>query len=73
MLLYIYIYIYIYIQGIIKSTLGHHLTQTKLSTQITLPLMMIQSMVNSAWAEYIGQFLYHLDPDTRKITRLEKS
>ena len=31
------------------------------------------SMVESAWAEDMGQFLYHLDPNTRKITkRLEK-
>ena len=30
-------------------------------------------MVESAWAEDMGQFLYNLDPDTRKITRrLEK-
>ena len=35
--------------------------------------MIIKSMVESTWAEYMGQFIYHLDPDTRKITgRLEK-
>ena len=35
--------------------------------------MTTKSMVESAWAEDIGQFLYYLDPDTRKITRrLEK-
>ena len=35
--------------------------------------MTTKSMVKSAWAEDMGQFLYHLDPDTRKITRrLEK-
>ena len=35
--------------------------------------MTTQSMAESAWAEYMGQFLYHLDPDTRKITKgLEK-
>ena len=35
--------------------------------------MMNKSMVKSAWAEDMGQFLYHLDPNTRKITRsLEK-
>ena len=28
---------------------------------------------SSAWAEDMGQFLYHLDPNTKKITRsLEK-
>ena len=31
--------------------------------------MMIRSMVESTWAEDVGQFLYHLDPDIRKITR----
>ena len=36
--------------------------------------MTIKSMVESAWVEDMGQFLYHLDPDTRKITRsLEKN
>ena len=35
--------------------------------------MTTKSMVESAWAEDMGQFLYHLDPNTRKITRsLEK-
>ena len=35
--------------------------------------MTTQSMVESTWAEDMGQFLYHPDPDTRKITRsLEK-
>ena len=34
--------------------------------------MMTKSMVESAWTEDMGQFLYHLDPDTRKIRRLEK-
>ena len=30
-------------------------------------------MVESAWTEDMGQFLHHLDPDIRKITRcLEK-
>ena len=29
-------------------------------------------MVESIWAEDIGQFFYHLDPETRKIRRLEK-
>ena len=39
----------------------------------TLPLMTTKSMVESAWAGDMGQFLYHLDPDARKITRsLEK-
>ena len=34
---------------------------------------MIKSMIESAWAEDMGQFLYHLDSDTRKITKtLEK-
>ena len=31
--------------------------------------MMTKSMVESAWAGDMGQFLYHEDPDTRKITR----
>ena len=45
----------------------------KLSTQTTQPLMMAKSMVESTWAEDMGQFLCYLDPDTRKITRrLEK-
>ena len=35
--------------------------------------MTTKSIVESAWVEDMGQFLYHLDPDTRKITRkLEK-
>ena len=34
--------------------------------------MTIKSMTESAWAEDQGKFLYHLDPDIRKITRLEK-
>ena len=45
----------------------------KQSTQTTRPLMTTKSMVKSAWVEDMGQFLCHLDPDTRKITRsLEK-
>ena len=44
-----------------------------MSLQTTLPLMTTKSMVESAWAEDMGHFLYHVDPDTRKITRrLEK-
>ena len=32
-----------------------------------------KSMVERAWAEDMGQFLYHIDPDTKKIKRrLEK-
>ena len=35
--------------------------------------MITKSMVEGTWAEDMGQFLYHLDPDTGKITRsLEK-
>ena len=35
--------------------------------------MTTKSLVKSAWAEDMGQLLYHLDPDPRKITkRLEK-
>ena len=35
--------------------------------------MMTKSMVESTWAEDMGQFFYHLDSDTRKITsNLEK-
>ena len=33
--------------------------------------MTTKSMVESAWAEDIGQFLYHVDHDTRKITSLD--
>ena len=47
----------------------------KLNSQLktTLPMMITKSMIESAWAEDTGQFLYHLDSDTRKITRsLEK-
>ena len=29
--------------------------------------MTTKSMVEAAWVEYMGQFLYHLDLDTRKI------
>ena len=35
----------------------------------TLPLMMAKSMIESARAEDMGKILWHLDPDTRKITR----
>ena len=31
-------------------------------------LIMTKSMIGSTCAEDMGQFLYHLDPDTRKIT-----
>ena len=31
--------------------------------------MTTKSIVESPWAEDMGQFLYHLNPDTRKITR----
>ena len=34
-----------------------------------LPLMTTKSMVKSAWAGNMGQFLYHLDSNTRKLTR----
>ena len=35
--------------------------------------MTTKSKVESAWAEDMEQFFYHLNPDTRKITRsLEK-
>ena len=34
--------------------------------------MTTKSMIESASAEDIGQYFYYLDPDTRKITRLEK-
>ena len=35
--------------------------------------MTTKSMVESAWAEDMGQFLNHLGPDSRKIARrLEK-
>ena len=30
----------------------------------TQPLMTIKSIVESAWAEDMRQFLYHLEPDT---------
>ena len=46
--------------------------KTKLSTQTTWPLIKNKRIVESAWAEVMGQFLYHLDPNTRKITRVEK-
>ena len=36
--------------------------------------MTTKIMVERAWEEDIGQFLYHLDPITKKITRsLEKN
>ena len=35
--------------------------------------MTTKSINENAWAEDMGRFLYHVDPDTRKITRsLEK-
>ena len=34
--------------------------------------MMTKSIVESAGAEDMGQFLYHLDPDTKRIIRIEK-
>ena len=44
-----------------------------MSSQTTLPLMTTKCMVESAWGEDMGQFLYQLDPGMRKITRkLEK-
>ena len=44
-----------------------------LETQTKWPLMTTKNLVESAWAEDMGQFLYYLDLDTRKITsRLEK-
>ena len=36
--------------------------------KVLLPLMTVKSMVESAWAEDMGQFLYHQDLDIRKIT-----
>ena len=47
-------------------------TQTKLSAQTMQPLMTTKGTVESTWAEDMWQFLYHLDPDTGKITKLEK-
>ena len=44
-----------------------------IKTQTTLPLMTTKSKVESTWAEDKGQFLYHLDPNTRKITRILKN
>ena len=45
----------------------------KLSTQTTRPMMTTKSMIETAWVENMGQILYHLDSDARKITRrLEK-
>ena len=38
----------------------------------TRPLMMTKSMIESIWAENMGQFLYRLNRNSRKITRLEK-
>ena len=63
---YIYIYIFKMIQ-IIKTV------KTQQSTQNYTNPMTTKSMVKSAWAKNMGQFIYHLDPNTRKITRsLEK-
>ena len=45
----------------------------KLKQSTQTKLMMTENIVKSIWAEDMGQFLYHLDPNTRKITRrLEK-
>ena len=41
-------------------------TQTKLSTKTTQTPMTTKNMVEGVWAEYIGQFLYQLDPETKK-------
>ena len=34
--------------------------------------MTTKSMIENTWAEDMGQFLYQLNPDTIKITRLKK-
>ena len=44
-------------------------SRLKSQLKTTQPLMTTKSMVESAWAEDMGQFLYHLDPKRRKITR----
>ena len=43
--------------------------KTQTVTSNSQPLMSTKSMVESAQAEDMGQFLYHLDPNTRKITK----
>ena len=48
-------------QQIIKTVKSQQSTQN-----YTTPLMTTKSMVESAWAEEMRQFLYHLDPLTRK-------
>ena len=61
---YIYIYIYKKILQIFKTVKSQTVNE-----KTTIPLLTIKSMVESPWTEDMGQFLYHLDPDTRKITR----
>ena len=58
--------VYIYIQKKKQKT-----TTKKLKSKLkaTLFLMTTKSMVESAWAKDKGHFLYHLQSDTRKITR----
>ena len=55
-----------------KQTTTNYLNQYKLNSQLktTLVLMTTKIMVESAWAEDMGQFRYHLDLDTRKISRI---
>ena len=54
-----------------QNTTNNSNNKNSLSTQTTLLLMTTKSMVESTWAEDMGHFLYHLNPDTRKI-RFEK-
>ena len=60
--IYIYIFIYIFIICVEDGIFG-----SKLFKQDLL------SVIESAWAEHMGQLFDHLDPNTRKITwTLEK-
>ena len=56
-----------------NATNNHNNKNSNCQLKTTLLLMMTKSMVESALAENMEQFLYHLDPDTSKITKsLEK-
>ena len=61
--------IYIFIDRLLQNKTLQIIKKGKNSSQlkITLPLMTIKSMIESTWAEDMGQFLNNLDPDTRKL------
>ena len=57
---------------LIFGRLKNKMLQIIKTVNSTLPLKTTKNMVESATVEDVGQFLYHLDPDARKITRILK-